>query len=145
MESDGLREAVARRAEENARRAATEAADLEYARGQARRLSESMEHFLNAMRAAGNKGLERLSDARWTGKKSWNGWIFPDGTASSHGVRSRVPFAIWAEQTLSDRGPRASSRPGDGDRFRVSVDHQVRSFEQRLASILATHEVSPLT
>jgi hypothetical protein len=61
------------------------------------------------MAAQGNPGLERPDNARFTGKRTRDAWIRPNGTVTSSG-RDWLPAEQWAEQTLARPGRRADAR-----------------------------------
>jgi hypothetical protein len=78
------------------------------------------------------------ANARFTGKRTWDAWIRPNGTVTSSG-RDWLPAEQWAEQTLARPG-RDGPMPGNAG-WRRSVDAQVKGLTEHLARILDRHGV----
>lgn len=133
---ESLRETLRDLKEEGEVKAQSSSNGLDYSRARATELAASMRGFLRMMKAAGNPGLQRPASERFTGRRSWDYWIYPDGSASDYGPKHRKPLEQYAIELLTQSGY-DGPRPDQGDTWRMSVDARVRETTRHLAEILA--------
>lgn len=130
---DKLRASLARVHERRDLDAADTRAHQEVIESTVHEVATAIYAFLTSMRKAGNPGLERPPGARW-GRRSWEGWIFEDGSVSSHGPKYRDSPEAWALEMLSRR-----PRDGWGPHPLRETTSQAKTIIGRLATIMDKH------
>jgi hypothetical protein len=134
---DALRRALVRKEQIDEDRRAKDEGDMEYTRAKARELADVFHAFLRAMKAAGNPGLERRPGSFFS-RRSWGGWVYPDGTVAEGWDETRKSPEEYAFDVL-----RRTPRDGWGANRRRHVSQDVESITRRLADILAANKVEP--